>query len=591
MEWLNPAGAWALWGLVGVIALWMLKKKANRVPVPSLLLWQRMQAETRQSRPLERLRSRLLLWLQLLMVLLMALALMRPTTIGELQGEAVFVFDLSASMQTVDEGGKTRLERARAEALRLLDGMREDEAVTILAAGPTFEQIISRVTDHTQVRRAIEGLSPTNGTGDLSGALALADALKRDIDGLRVYVFSDSACPPFSDAQLLAVGVPSENLALTDVSMQPESAAAFARVKNYGAAREAELECYADGALCDVRTVSIDENAEAGVRFVIPSTAQIVTVRLSREDALAVDNVRYAVRAQSSERTALLVTEGNIFLQRALALVEGLTVDIASLEDLEQTGDYDLYIYDGCLPDALAESGAVWAINPPSAVLEITPVQTETERLTLRPAANQTARLLCENLPLSDVAVKEARALEGGTPILTASESTLLAVEETPDRLVAVLGFDLHDSNLPLKADFPVLVQNLTSYLLPEPAASVDQTACGESMILRADVRAQNVYVLTPSGQRMALNSGMLEDTSETGVYTLVEEFGGGETRQTRFALHIPVSESDTLTVAESTEASSDGQTATGWHEWTVWLLLALFFVTILEWEVSRRGA
>lgn len=591
MEWLNPAGAWALLGLVGVIALWMLKKKANRVPVPSLLLWQRMQAETRQSRPLERLRSRLLLWLQLLMVLLMTLALMRPTTIGESQGEAVFVFDLSASMQTVDEGGKTRLERAQAEALRLLDGMREDEAITILAAGPAFEQIISRATDHTQVRRAIEGLSPTNGTGDLSGALALADALKRDIDGLRIYVFSDGACPPFSDAQLLAAGVPSENLALTDVSMQPESAAAFARVKNYGAAREAELECYADGALCDVRTVSIDENAEAGVRFVIPSTAQIVTVRLSREDALAADNVRYAVRAQSSERTALLVTEGNIFLQRALALVEGLTVDVASLEDLEQTGDYDLYIYDGCLPDALAESGAVWAINPPSAVLEITPVQTEAERLTLRPAANQTARLLCENLPLSDVAVKEGRALEGGTPILTASGGTLLAVEETPDRFVAVLGFDLHDSNLPLKADFPVLVQNLTSYLLPEAAASVDQTACGESMTLRTDVRAQNVYVLTPSGQRMALNGGMLEDTGETGVYTLVEEFGGGETRQTRFALHIPVSESDTLTVAASTEASSDGQTATGWHEWTVWLLLALFFVTILEWEVSRRGA
>lgn len=590
MEWLNPAGAWALLGLAAVIALWMLKKKANRVPVPSLMLWQRMRAETRQSRPIERLRSRLLFWLQILMVLLLTLALMRPTTVGESQGEAVFIFDLSASMQAADENGLTRLERARAEALELLDGMREGEAVTILAAGHDFEQILSRAADHAQVRRAIEPLEAGNGTADLAGALALADALKRDIDGLRVYVFSDDASLRVTGAQLLNAGVPVENRALLDASMQPESETAFARVKNYGAACEAELECYADGVLCDVRTVSLEENAEAGVRFSIPSTAQSITVRLTQEDALSADNVRYAVRAQSSERTALLVTESNVFLQRALALVEGLTVDVAAPEDAGQTGDYDLYIYDGCLPDTLPDSGAIWAINPPSAVLDITPIPMEDGQLTLRSAANQTANSLCENLPLSDIAVKEAQALTGGTPVLTAAGNTLLAVEETQERLIAVLGFDLHNSNLPLKADFPVLVQNLTAYLLPEAAASVERASCGKAVTLHTDVRAQSAYVLTPSGRKAALNGSLLEDTDEIGVYTLVEELGGEETRRTSFALHIPMSESDTLSVAESTEALL-GEASTGWHEWTVYLLLALFLVTIIEWEVSRRGA
>ena len=82
MEWLNPAGAWALLGLIPVIALYILRRRARRVPVPSLLLWKKMEERTRQSRPFQRLRSQLLLWLQLLMVALFALALMRPVSAG-----------------------------------------------------------------------------------------------------------------------------------------------------------------------------------------------------------------------------------------------------------------------------------------------------------------------------------------------------------------------------------------------------------------------------------------------------------------------------------------------------------------------------
>ena len=99
MEWLNPAGAWAFLGFLPVIALYVLKRKARRTPVPSLLLWKKTEERTRQNRPFQRLRSQLLLWLQLAMVALLALALMRPVTAGGLKGESVFVFDLSANLK------------------------------------------------------------------------------------------------------------------------------------------------------------------------------------------------------------------------------------------------------------------------------------------------------------------------------------------------------------------------------------------------------------------------------------------------------------------------------------------------------------
>ena len=119
MEFLRPSGIWALTALIPVILLWILKKRAKRETVPSLLLWKRMESETPQSRPFQKLRSRLLLWLQILMVLLLTFALMRPATTGGTQrgtrqGRQVEAVDddvalggLLQGRQTADKRGLT----------------------------------------------------------------------------------------------------------------------------------------------------------------------------------------------------------------------------------------------------------------------------------------------------------------------------------------------------------------------------------------------------------------------------------------------------------------------------------------------------
>ena len=466
MEFLRPSGIWALTALIPVILLWILKKRAKRETVPSLLLWKRMESETPQSKPFQKLRSRLLLWLQILMVLAFTFALMRPATTGGAQGDAVFIFDLSASMQAVDSEGVSRMERAKKQALQTLDGLRDADAVTVLTAGASFEQPLSRSSDHAQARRVIEALQAENGAGDMDGALALARALRRDIESLRVYAFTDDATLSLSDAALCAVGEPGENRALLDATIQPESATAFARLKNYGAACETTLECYADGALCDVRTVALDANEETGVRFSLPETAETVEIRIADEDALAADNVRYAAQQTQTKRTALLVTDGNIFLERALGLDDSLTIDLAALGDAQTAAEYDLYVYDGALPETLPETGAILALNPGRDVLGVSVGTAAGVSSALRAAAGDTAREICRNLLLEDIAIRTATPLSGGTPVLQAGGECLLAVDEDGAHRAAVVGFDVHDSNLPLKADFPVLIQNLLAYLI-----------------------------------------------------------------------------------------------------------------------------
>lgn len=589
MEWLQPAGAWAFAALIPLILLYLFRKKAKQTQVSSLLLWRKTENACVQSRPFRRLKNQLLLWLQILMVALLALALMRPITNGGEHGESVWIFDLSASMQTVDDQGVSRLQRAKQAAFKQLDGLGEGEKLTVLAAGFAIEQLFTQSEDRLEARRQLEALTATNGAADLESALALARAMKREMPELQITVFSDDPTSDLADTTLVSVGQGMPNRAIMDVRLLPEEGTAFARIWNEGAETQAELECLADGSLCDVRTVTLPENAQSGVRFTVPKDAQAVQVRFGNSDALTADDSRYAVNKPNNVRTALLVTKGNIFLQRALALDETLLIDLATFDENAVTEGYDLYIYDGALPKMLPNSGAIFAVDPKHEVLGIRPAKEQVQSEMLRSAPNENAHAICENLLLDEVAIKEGTPLSGGTPILMSGEETLLCVRETALHRVAVLGFDLHNSNLPLKADFPVLVQNLLRYLLPTPATAVTDAVCGQALPITVDVRAESAYVRTPSGKQAFIQNGYLNDTDEIGVYTLVQHYAQGD-RETRFALHIPQAESKTLAVAGSSKEQEESAKSIGTREWTGWLLVLLFAVALLEWGVSRRA-
>ena len=91
-------------------------------------------------------------------------------------------------MQAVNEQGVSRMEEAKRQALDLLSGMRDGDAVTVLAAGTSFSPVVSRSTDHALAEHAIRSLEAGNGGADLSGALSLAAAMKRETFGMEIYV-------------------------------------------------------------------------------------------------------------------------------------------------------------------------------------------------------------------------------------------------------------------------------------------------------------------------------------------------------------------------------------------------------------------
>ncbi len=585
MQWLNPAGAWALLSLAIITALYLLKRQSVRMQAPSLLLWRSAMQEQTASRPFQKLKKNILYFLQILLALLLSASLMRPAVGGGMQGETVFIFDLSASMQT-RENGETRLESAQQKALALLDGMHAGDCVTVLSAGAQVRQTITRCSDAAQVRAAVQRLEAENGTADLTGAVSLAKAMARDIPGLNVIVFSDTFAGD-EGVQVVRVGTPQDNCALLGLSCTQEGQA-FARVANYGAAAEITLECYADGRLCDMAVLTLAEGENASAILQTPEEFMVLRVVIAGEDALVLDNERYYVRTEESGYSAVLCNE-NVFLEKALKLRTDITVLRTTAEESTAIENIDLYIYDGALPETLPDIGAVLAVNPQAQVRGISCEEEKEPSGVLRASADASMQSLTQHLLLETIALRSFTPLTGGQSVLLQGGDTLLAVQQDAQGRTAVLGFDLHDSNLPLKADFPVLMQNLLSYLLPQLRQEIGQVSCGDVLTLMEDARAQTSYVLSPAGQKMPLDA---LTTNEQGVYTLVRQYADGGERRAQFAVHGAESEYDVRVVGAQGSASIAQQTrSAAGRELTSWVLLAFLTLLLVEWGVSRRVA
>src|SRR5262245_36041529 len=130
---------WWQWGLLGlvppaIIALYFLKLRRQPLAVPSTYLWSRTIEDLHVNSLWQRLRQSLLLFLQLLLIALIAFTLLRPGWSGtELQDDRyVFLIDTSASMSATD-AVPSRLDQAKRQAVALIDQMKPGSAAMIIS--------------------------------------------------------------------------------------------------------------------------------------------------------------------------------------------------------------------------------------------------------------------------------------------------------------------------------------------------------------------------------------------------------------------------------------------------------------------------
>src|SRR4051794_8584170 len=200
MTFLAPAAFAFAAAIPVVIVFYLLKRKRVVKLVSSTLLWQKFLAETQASAPFQRLRHNWLLILQLLMLALVIFALARPYLVGQSKSSRlrVIILDASASMQSTDES-PSRFEKARAEALKWVDGLYDNDQMVVLQVAGTTEVKQSATGNKAALRRALQSCAATDGPTHLTEALKLAETLTRDRKEAEVHLFSDGAVSDLSE--------------------------------------------------------------------------------------------------------------------------------------------------------------------------------------------------------------------------------------------------------------------------------------------------------------------------------------------------------------------------------------------------------
>ncbi len=487
LHFLSPGFAWALAVPALIPVLYLLRRRFLLRQVPSVFLWRKSVMDYPVNRPFQRLIKNLLLPLQILAALVLALALMRPAIPGGTAGRTVLIFDVSGSMQA-ETAGRSRLDLAKEEALALIRTLPAEEEITVLAAGEETHRLALNA-EKEEAEKTVLSLACERNSSDLSRALALADAIARDAGeetAANAVVYSDTflrgQATVRGGAFALSIdncGTGAENRAV--YSLEAADGRAFARVANFGENCIVSLTCEADGVLCDAREAEISAGGTCGVSFAIPEDAKRVRVSVREKDALAADNTAEAAVMHAVTRT-VAVTSDSVFLESALRVRRDLTVVRTEEKALAST-QADLYILGS---DPLIVTRTLPEKGYDSEAASFGPFSWETEKnVAAGSAAAISESPLTGGLTLKDVFFRSVRPVNGGKTAVTLDGATVIAYADG----MAVLGFDLHNSNLPLKYDFPVLIQNTLDWLLPAETTGGEET---ESLmpLAESDVRS-----------------------------------------------------------------------------------------------------
>jgi len=102
-----------------------------------------------------------------------------------------------------------------------------------------------------------------------------------------------------------------------------------------------------------------------------------------------------------------------------------------------------------------------------------------------------------------------------------------------------VLTFDIHHSDLPLRPAFPILVQNLLSFLLPGGFEN-QVLPPGQPVALAAEPTARSLDVTSPDGHTTRFSPPFppYTDTLQPGVYTVRQQLSSGA-RTSHFVIQI----------------------------------------------------
>jgi Ca-activated chloride channel homolog len=636
--------------LLGVIvALYLLKLRRPVAPVGSLHLWESLTRDREANSLWQRLRVSVLLVLQLIVLGALILALARPWVAASepLGRNLIIVVDVSASMASTDVKGlgtRSRLQAAKDRAVSLIDGLPQDGTAALISSDNHASLLVPPTSDKARLRDAVNALTPRPSTTDMDEAMKLAGVLSARQPGSSLWVLSDGDFPPVTDAEqkiegpvhFVPFGTGNNNSGISALTLQQQAGnlQLFAQVVSAASVTVTRrIDFTVDDQPWTAKSVEIGpQGSQEIVLDDVPLQARVISAQMADVDALELDDKAWVINRASVPANVLLVTGGDKFAELALSLLPNVNLYKVAPGDYRPNAQLsgsppDLTIFDAVVPVDLtrtAPPGSLLFIAPPSGNGVITVTGTISQPVPALAGAgtaiessassqDQSSRdPLLRYVDLSGMHIAKAQRMElpsWAHTILGSDQGPLIVAGENAGRKVAALAFDIHDTDLPLQTAFPLLIRNIVTSLLPDPAGGLPITVDpGTTVGIDAiDSKVDKISVEDPSAKEWAYDTGKqgrvaFAQTGQLGVYYVSQYAGADLVGQEAFAVNLFARDESMIGPVLSpglptgTEAASGGQgtgaqDASGEFKREIWPIVALIGLLVLlaEWGYAQR--
>lgn len=480
-----------------IIILYLLKPKGEDYKISSNLLWQRLLKNEQSKTFFEKFVHNLLMYLQILIIALLVIALMSPFIKVDGQGgdRKILLLDTSGSMQHLTGSGKTRLEEAIGQACDYVRTA-ENTRFSIVTEDALGAKLLAvDITDTDSLLRTLQGITCSDSGGDLVMAQGILDTLmgeEDDVADLIVYTDGEGASGfeelhSGAEKELCVVGEASSNVAneyTVFTEREDGTYDVMVSIANYsdqGASFDISL--YDEEKLIALKQMQLAPSENAFCLFeqmdwqgeFLKSSLDGIIFSEGASDSLTKDNISQVVKSRKSQVNGLLVGEGNTFIEKAYFALTGESIAKAKTDTPDA---YNVVIYD---------AGQI-------------PLEKGTNRLVFGDAGKKDVETL-ENVILNvtdcdltaglsgfNIGVNKAYCFalpEGAKSFLEYQGKCVGYYRELDEGKEVVVGFDIRESDFPLRAEFPVFLANAMIYLTDTSYLASNVYYAGEEIVLQ----------------------------------------------------------------------------------------------------------
>ena len=522
-----PFGLLLLLAIPVLIIIYIIKNKYKEKVISSSYIWDLSKKFLKKKNPLNSIANLLNLIIQCVCIAFLSFSLADPVFNFQNSAEnEVYILDASASMKALNENGETRFVAAKNQIKELVNDTPNGSTYTLIVSDSNSRTLCKNIEDKDIFISLLDRVEIDYGESELENAISLAQSLASVGEGSNFSLFTDKDIKVEEGIKAINVSDTTKNYAINDLRIDE--------------IEEEEVPYI----LLEADVISFSEDTSLTVEFIIDETSlgtveEEVKQNETKTFSLKVSNID---KKYDNYNNKVKITYS--IISPYLYSLSGGTVG------------YDVVIFDGYSPEKLPADSAVWLFNCgetiPNSGFYFQKEFTVDDPGINATYANNNDDILYQELT-KDLVKREITIKTYLRYTLNSKFTTILSYDNLPfifagrnefNQKEIVFNFDLHNSNLPLLADFIIMMRNFISYSNPSILSDFNYISHDEVTFTFPDT-ALSCKILTPSGRNDYLNAYDLQNYNleEVGTYSINVELATSKNREINIFSSFPLSE------------------------------------------------